>query len=59
MVERKYSSRGLDRYYQNRQYLSLVKECVMFLNIIIVPEIERQRVFKEIHNAQCALHTNV
>ena len=49
--KRKNSSRELDRYYQNRQYLSLIQECVMFQNRIIIPEIEKQRVLKEIHNA--------
>ena len=49
--KRKDSSRELDRYYQNRQYLSLIQECVMFQNRIIIPEIEKQRVLKEIHNA--------
>ena len=49
--KRKDSSRELDRYYQNRQYLSLIQESVMFQNRIIIPEIEKQRVLKEIHNA--------
>ena len=47
----KYSSRELDRYYQHRQYLSLIQECVMFQNRIVIPEIEKQRVLKKIHNA--------
>ena len=53
--KRKDSSRELDRYYQNRQYLSLIQECVMFQNRIIIPEIEKQRVLKEIHNAHQGL----
>ena len=44
--KRKDSSRELDRYYQNRQYLSLIQECVMFQNRIIIPEIEKQSVLK-------------